>query len=215
LQVLQHIIMKYYVVWAGHHPDVYETWMECKHQIDGFSGAVYKSFPTKELAETAFREGPKKYLGKDQRLATVTELQKAVIGLPVMESIAVDAACSGNPGDLEFRGVHVKSGKILFQRGVYPNGTVNIGEFLALVLGLMYLSKNNLTIPIYTDSKTAIAWVHNKKARTTLDRSPQNEELFLMMEKAENWLKTNVIHNKILKWETVCWGEIPADYNRK
>jgi ribonuclease HI len=127
----------------------------------------------------------------------------------------VDAACSGNPGDLEFRGVHVKSRRILFQRGIYSNGTVNIGEFLALVLGLMYLNKNNLTMPIYTDSKTAIAWVRNKKAKTQIERTPQNEELFLMIEKAENWLKTNTYSNKVIKWETSCWGEIPADYDRK
>jgi ribonuclease HI len=206
---------KYYVVWAGHHPGVYETWMECKHQIDGFNGAVYKSFPTKELAETAFADSPKKYLGQDMRPAAMSKLEKELIGMPILDSIAVDAACSGNPGDLEFRCVHVKSKKILFQRGVYPNGTVNIGEFLALVLGLIYLNKNKLTIPIYTDSKTAITWVKNKKAKTKLECTPENEELFLMIQKAENWLKTNTFNNKILKWETACWGEIPADYNRK
>ena len=206
---------KYYVVWAGHHPGIYDTWMECKHQIDGFNGAVYKSFPSKELAEKAFQENPKKYLGQDVRRTAMTALQKEVIGLPILDSIAVDAACSGNPGDLEFRGVHVRSGKILFQRGIYPDGTVNIGEFLALVLGLMYLNKNKLTIPVYTDSKTAIAWVRNKKAKTQLERTPHNEELFLMIEKAENWLKTNANHNKVIKWETAYWGEIPADYDRK
>ena len=206
---------KYYVVWAGHHAGVYETWAECKHQIDGFNGAVYKSFPTKELAETAFADSPKNYLGQDMRPAAMTDFEKEFIGMPILDSIAVDAACSGNPGDLEFRGVHVKTGKILFQRGVYPDGTVNIGEFLALVLGLIYLKKNNLTIPIYTDSKTAIAWVRNKKAKTKLEKTPQNEELFLMLEKAENWLKINTFSTKIIKWETACWGEIPADYNRK
>ena len=206
---------KFYVVWAGHHPGVYETWMECKHQIDGFNGAVYKSFPTKELAETAFADNPKNYLGQDMRPAAMTDLEKKMIGMPILDSIAVDAACSGNPGDLEFRGVHVKTGKVLFQRGVYPNGTVNIGEFLALVLGLIYLNKNNLTIPIYTDSQTAISWVRNKRARTKLEHTPENEELFLMIQKAENWLNTNTFNNKILKWETAYWGEIPADYNRK
>ena len=206
---------KYYVVWAGHHPGVYATWMECKHQIEGFNGAVYKSFPTLELAIKAFQDDPKKYLGQDVRPKAMTEFQKAVIGLPIMDSIAVDAACSGNPGNLEFRGVHVKSGKILFQRGIYPEATVNIGEFLALVLGLIYLNRNELTMPVYTDSKTAMSWVRNKRAKTQLKRTPQNEELFLMIEKAEKWLKTNPNHNKVIKWETAYWGEIPADYNRK
>jgi ribonuclease HI len=109
----------------------------------------------------------------------------------------------------------VKSGKILFQRGVYPNGTVNIGEFLALVLGLIYLHKHKLDLPIYSDSKTAIAWVRKKKSNTKLVRSDDNESLFLMLAKAEHWLQNNHYQNKILKWETEYWGEIPADYNRK
>lgn len=207
--------MKFYVVWKGHRPGVYETWAEAKFQIDGFNGAQYKSFPNEETAEKAFREGPKNYLGKDVRMLSMSELEKATIGKPILDSISVDAACSGNPGDLEFRAVHTKTKKVLFQRGVYPDGTVNIGEFLALVLGLIYLKKHNLAYPVYSDSKTAIAWVRNKKANTKLERIPANEPLFEMIEKAEQWLRNNDYTTKILKWETEYWGEIPADYGRK
>lgn len=206
---------KYYVVWRGHRPGVYETWAEAKFQIDGFNGALYKSFPSKESAKKAFQEKPNNYLGKDVRPLAMTESEKKMIGKPILESISVDAACSGNPGDLEFRAVYTKTKKILFQRGVYPNGTVNIGEFLALVLGLIYLKKHGLDYPVYSDSKTAIAWVKKKKANTKLDRAPDNEQLFEMIEKAEQWLQNNTFTTKILKWETEFWGEIPADYDRK
>lgn len=37
---------KYYGVKVGKTPGVYLTWEECKSQVDGYSGAVYKSFPT-------------------------------------------------------------------------------------------------------------------------------------------------------------------------
>lgn len=42
---------KYYGVKVGKTPGVYLTWEECKSQVDGFSGAVYKSFPTLAEAE--------------------------------------------------------------------------------------------------------------------------------------------------------------------
>lgn len=42
---------KYYAVRIGQSPGVYSTWEECKEQVDGFSGAIYKSFPSFEAAE--------------------------------------------------------------------------------------------------------------------------------------------------------------------
>lgn len=41
---------KYYAVAKGKVPGIYSTWDECKAMVDGFSGAVYKSFKTKEEA---------------------------------------------------------------------------------------------------------------------------------------------------------------------
>lgn len=41
----------YYVVKAGRHPGIYETWEDCKRQVDGFEGAVFRKFPEREMAE--------------------------------------------------------------------------------------------------------------------------------------------------------------------
>lgn len=41
---------KFYAVKAGKKPGIYETWAECQSQINGFSGAIYKGFSTKEEA---------------------------------------------------------------------------------------------------------------------------------------------------------------------
>ncbi|MDR0364756.1 MAG: ribonuclease H family protein [Bacteroidales bacterium] len=205
----------FYVVWKGHNPGVYGSWAEAKFQIDGFGSALYKAFPSKELAEKAFMGNPADYFGKDVRPLAMTELEKTIIGKPILDSISVDAACSGNPGDLEFRAVHTKTKKVIFQRGPYPYGTVNIGEFLALVLGLIYLQKHHLNYSVYSDSKTAIAWVRKKKANTKLEKTPENEQLFEMIKKAEHWLQNNTYTTRIFKWETEYWGEIPADYGRK
>lgn len=206
---------KYYVVWKGHVPGIYSTWNDCKLQIDGFTGAVYKSFENQEIAENAFAGHFDDFVGKDSRVLAFTDEQKKITGVPIAESLSVDAACSGNPGVLEYRGVDTKSGIQLFRLGPFPEGTVNIGEFLALVHGLAYLKKQGSNIPVYSDSRTAMAWVRNKAIRTTLLRSTKNEKLFELVDRALVWIKNNSYSNKILKWETKYWGEIPADFGRK
>jgi len=134
---------------------------------------------------------------------------------PTLPALAVDAACSGNPGVLEFRGVVADTGTEVFRRGPYMQGTNNIGEFLALILGLAYLKKYNLPWTLYTDSVTAIAWVRAKKCKTKLECTPENQELFRMILKGEQWLRENTWTTQIKKWETTLWGEIPADFGRK
>ena len=134
---------------------------------------------------------------------------------PLLPALAVDAACSGNPGVMEFRGVIADTGTEVFHRGPFAQGTNNIGEFLALVRGLAYLKQNNLTWNIYTDSVTALAWLRQRKCKSKLPRTPQNEQLFQMVAKAEAWLRANTYTTRIYKWDTEKWGEIPADFGRK
>jgi len=203
---------KYYVVWQGLKPGIYESWDECKKQVIGYEGAKYKSFTSKQEAEEAFEqsyETVKDRKGKKD-LDKLTTKEK-----PILKSISVDAACAGNPGTLEYRGVFTATETPIFKRGPYEMGTVNIGEFLAIVLGLAFLKKNNLDYPIYTDSRTALAWVRNKRVNTKLERTAKNVKVFHALDKAVKWLKTNEYNNRILKWDTKQWGEIPADYGRK
>ena len=206
---------KYYVVWKGKTPGVYGTWEDCKKQIGGFTDAVYKSFKDKNFAEKAFSEGSENYIGIDERILSFTKEQKEIIGEPIANSISVDAACSGNPGILEYRGVFTSTGREIFRQGPFPEGTVNIGEFLALVHGLAFLKQKNKDIPVYSDSRTAMSWVRKKNVRTKLERTSKNKKLFDLVDRAINWLNENKYENQILKWQTKYWGEIPADYGRK
>ncbi|MBN1198131.1 MAG: viroplasmin family protein [Bacteroidales bacterium] len=206
---------KFYVVWVGEKPGVYAGWGDCKKQVEGFNGAKYKGFPTRELAEAAFRDNHEKYLSHELNAPKQIVCDNPLIGTPVADSICVDAACSGNPGVMEYRGVDTKSGAELFRQGPFPEGTVNIGEFLAVVHALAYLKQRNSDWPVYSDSRTAIAWVRKRTANTKLERTAKSEELFRLLERAENWLCSNTWPNKILKWETEFWGEIPADFGRK
>ncbi len=210
---------KYYVVWAGLKPGIYPNWPDAKAQIDGFAGAKYKSFESRDEAETAYRSSHVKYYDYSKKTAPSVstgssgKISRANI---IQDSICVDAACSGNPGLMEYRGVYTKTKDQIFHQGPFKKGTNNIGEFLALVHGLAFLKREGKdTMTIYSDSMTAIAWVRNKKAKTNLKESPVNEAIFDLIERAEIWLKNNTFKNPIVKWETEDWGEIPADFGRK
>lgn len=204
---------KFYVVWAGVNPGIYSSWTECQLQIKGFEGAKYKSFESKAEAEQAFQASPSDYIGKSVRKAT-PKLGENLAPDIIENSLAVDAACSGNPGAMEYQGVHVASRQQIFHFGpVY--GTNNIGEFLAIVHGLALMKQKGINLPIYSDSVNAISWVRQKKCKTKLPREPKTEALYQLIERAEKWLRENTYATPILKWETQQWGEIPADFGRK
>ena len=130
------------------------------------------------------------------------------------QAIAVDAACSGNPGQMEYRGVYLKTGEEIFHYGPVF-GTNNIGEFLAIVHGLALLAQRGYTIPIYSDSVNAMLWVKRKQCRTTLPLNEKTQALHEHIRRAETWLRTHSYSNDLRKWETEKWGEIPADFGRK
>lgn len=87
-------------------------------------------------------------------------------------SLAVDAACSGNPGAMEYRGVHVASRQEIFHFGPMY-GTNNIGEFLAIVHGLALLKQKGFDMPIYSDSVNAINWIKQKNAKPNCRATPR------------------------------------------
>ena len=209
---------RFYVVWSGRNPGIYSDWESCQNEIMGCKGAKFKGFPDRLSAETAFKQGPEAYWGKD--VAPVIDLSRAAVQ-PVSLAIAVDAACSGNPGKMEYQGVFVDfstqpaTRKDLFKSPVFPNATNNIGEFLALVHALALQKKNGWKYPIYSDSVNAQIWIRQKKCKTKLQPNAKNEHLFELIARAEKWLNENAVEVPILKWKTEIWGEIPADYGRK
>ena len=200
---------KYYVVWKGVQPGIYSSWESCKQQIDNFKGAQYKSFLSRKEAEEAYQKPFSQQFKKSSKKTLTSGIS------PNLNSISVDAASSGNPGVMEYQGVDTGTKQLLFKQGPFPEGTNNIGEFLAIVHGLAFLKKKKSNRLIYTDSKTAMAWVRKKKCNTQLELTAKNRELFELIDRAEEWLKTNSFQTKIEKWETKIWGEIPADFGRK
>ncbi len=205
---------KYYVVWEGHTPGIYTSWEAAKRQVDGFEKAKYKSFDSKDEAEKAFKGNYWAFVKKaDSPARPAGKVSRSAI---IRESVAVDAACSGNPGEMEYQGVYTADGRRLFHVGPLDDGTNNIGEFLALVHALAMLKQQGRPdMPIYSDSKIAQGWIKNGKCKTKLEPTGRNEQIFILIDRAEKWLAVNRISNPILKWETESWGEIPADFGRK
>ncbi len=204
------------MIWQGHKTGVFTSWNVCKKLIKDFSGAQYKSFSSLKLAEDAFKGNYFDYVGKkDDPKSSLSKADLKKIGLPNYNSISVDAASSGNPGVMEYRGVDTKSKQELFIQGPFAQGTNNIGEFLALVHGLSFLKKHKSERLIYTDSRTAMSWVRKKRCNTKLERTTENKPVFDLVDRAETWLKNNTYTTTIVKWETKAWGEIPADFGRK
>ena len=201
---------KYYVVWNGRKPGIYTSWAECEAQVKGYPGAEYKSFSTREMAEAAFHGAYEDYQGKP---GSSQQWLFAPIK-PILPSICVDAACSGSPGPLEYQGVLTETGEQIFHAGPFPDGTNNVGEFLAIILAMDWLITKELDMPIYSDSASAISWVKAGKCNTKLERFPSNKLLFDFISHAEETLKVSKTI-RVLKWDTKAWGEIPADFGRK
>jgi len=211
---------KVYVVWKGRAPGIYDNWPECLEQVDRFVGAQYKSFASLSEAKKAFSSGPSYVATKNRQTFgdPVSKIRKTIvrrISTPISPALAVDAACSGVPGPVEWQGVIFGKGKLAFRSNLYPDGTNNIGEFLAIVDGIRWLIQEKSDLPIYSDSKNAILWVKNKKCKTTMKRTAKNVSLFKLIDEAEVFLTTTKHSFAIHKWETEAWGENPADFGRK
>lgn len=203
---------KYYVVWKGRKPGIFTSWAETEKQVKGFAAAQHKSFGSLKEAEAAYRSEYAVFKGKP---ASQGKWKEASVK-PVLPSVCVDAACSGSPGILEYRGVYTDSREEIFHVGPFPDGTNNVGEFLAIVHALTWLSKHERQLHIYSDSRNAISWVYTGVCKTQLKRTARNAPLFAIIHSAENWLAENELKDDaVLKWDTELWGENPADFGRK
>lgn len=208
---------KVYVVFRGHVPGVYDTWDECKINVNHFPKASFASFVSRSEAEQAFTMGDLEKWKAASKSEDKTDMWKYVPEITKDgPCLTVDAACSGNPGNMEFKGVLIPSKAVVFECGPFKNATNNIGEFLAIVLGMKWMYQRSLKMPIYSDSSCALGWIKGDgKCNTSIELSAELQEL---IDDAEKFMRTSVAaeYIKLLrKWNTKEWGEIPADFGRK
>lgn len=230
---------KFYVVWVGHNPGIYDTWNDAQEQVINFPGAKYKSYDDIDEATAAYRGDPREQLGLMRALlqrkpdfnpsVRDSNTSKPDISTSVrdystlpgirLDAIAVDGACAGNPGRMEYRAVRVADGAEVFRIGdkMELTGTNNIAEYLGMIHLAALLARNgDFTTPIYTDSRNTLAWLRRGHSKTTLVPSPATAKTLELLARADAWLAANgPIRNPIIKWPTEEWGEIPADFGRK
>lgn len=200
---------KFYIVWKGRAPGIYATWDEARAQVEGFPGAQFVSAKNEALARAAFEGSYQEFITGNVNVTA------KLIPPEVRQGYAVDASLPGESGLVEYRGVKIDRGREIFRHGPFAGGTNNIGEFLAIVHALALFKRRKITAPLYSDSRTALAWVREKRAKTELVRTERNAKLFEMIERAEAWLGENDYATPVLKWDTEAWGENPADFGRK
>lgn len=208
--------VKFYVVWEGRRPGVYNNWPDSEKQVKGYPGAKYRAFESYAAARHAFEFRYDAHQAGVERgeQPALFDIERPRHGL-ILPCLCVDGACAGVPGPMEYRGVQLPDGREIFSEGPLANGTNNIAEFLAIVHALRYCAARKLTLPVYSDSRNAISWVAAEKCKTRLVADDTNREIFKRIAAAEHWLGSHQYRNQILKWDTEDWGENPADFGRK
>ena len=209
---------KFYVVWDWRAPGIYDSWEEARLQIEGFPNARYRAYGSQEEATRAFRGDARQEMALYRQMAArkAEAVNYAAMNIR-SDAIAVDGACSRNPGPMEYRGVSVGTGKEIFRVGPVANATNNIGEYLAIIHAAALLKqRGDFTTPIYSDSRTALAWIRAGHHRSKIVPNAGNARACDLLRRADAWLAANgPIRNPLLKWDTENWGEIPADFGRK
>lgn len=201
---------KYYTVWAGRRTGVFSSWKQCQRQILGFKGARFKSFQTLPEAKAALN---RRY--QDRRNTERTPIQtlfQTDDTRPMSNSITVSGTCNIATGEVEIQAVHSGSKHPVFWKGPYHDGTEYMAEFVAIVQTLKYLKVRKLSIPIYSESSTAIKRITNRNATTKLPRRASNRELYDLFDRCLAWLNDNAYYNRILMWNTAEWGISPAGF---
>lgn len=208
---------KAYVVWVGGTPGVYNNWNEVKPLVDGYPGARYKGFPSREAAEAAYegKSSPSKPKAKKSKLKS-----NSISGIaPKGMYLTVDAAFSHKTNILEWRGVLVAENeeKEVFRSHAYRGGSANVGEFLAIIDGIEFLKFEGLELPIYSDSFVAQTWVKKKAHKSSAETS---DTLGALLNRANKLLKSGIYEDvkdviEMKDWKTKDWGEIAADFGRK
>lgn len=116
-------LQKYYAVRRGKKPGIYLTWADCKAQVDGFTGARYKSFPDKTQAQ-AFIDGKDSY--NNSRKTTTKKSTNKVSNIEDFDIVIYTDGGSRNHGN--FKGGHVKdSDKAAWAYHINNNGQIYEG----------------------------------------------------------------------------------------
>ncbi|MCJ8320786.1 MAG: ribonuclease H family protein [Colwellia sp.] len=173
---------KYYVVWKGIKPGIYDSWPAAKSQTDGRADAQFMGFPSKPEAEAAYQSTYTKalmsrslnkspsansYSSKPSKTSQITGTANSRLhGNKAADvNIYCDGACSPNPGKSGtgiaiYEDINKKSQLTSLWYGLYQaNGTNNTAELNGLLKSLEVAQKyiaQNKKVQVLSDSKYSI-----------------------------------------------------------
>jgi len=161
---------KFYVVWQGRKPGIYTDWPTCLQQVDKFTGARYKSFPSLADAQSAFEGGSSsagtssKSKNKSNASSVKTYTAKEVLAFDAYTKIFTDGGCEPNPGEAgSGLALYCENELTQLWYGLYnPMGTNNTAELNALHQALLIAKREinaKRTVAIFCDSKYSIQCV--------------------------------------------------------
>ncbi len=140
---------KYYAVKNGKQIGIYENWEDCKEQIEGFSGAEYKSFATRKEAES--------YI-KGENIIETLEIPSDVLCAFVDGSFDAITNRYGSGMVLIYQGEE----KTFYKAGEHPTlvSMRNVaGEITASVMAMKYAMTNHFPkLIIYHDYEGISKW---------------------------------------------------------
>lgn len=154
--------MKYYAVATGRTTGIFTSWPGAKAQVEGFPGAVYKSFKTREQAE-AFLTDPVLGTGRKKTASSQKSRNNGPAGAEndwPEGTIVVytDGSAIGNPGPGGYGVViqrHPES-PALELSGSYGHTTNNRMEMTAVIKALQALQETSSPVVVHSDSRYVV-----------------------------------------------------------
>jgi ribonuclease HI len=180
--------MPYYAVAQGINPGVVTSWTECKANIDGFKGAVYKKFDTRAEAEafvnTKAVKVPTKAKAVAAAIKAITEIQNSDFTTDYY--VYTDGACSSNGSTNAEAGIGIYFGPTdprnvsLRVQGKQTNNTAELGAIIHLHSIIKSDIQKGKKIAIVSDSEYAIRCVTSygeKLCQSNWQKDVPNKEM--------------------------------------
>jgi ribonuclease HI len=173
--------MYFYAVRFGKIPGVYTCWNECRKQVIGYKGAIYKKFNNKESAEEFYNNKSKTYNIKQplRTLKRTKTIKKNIHKDPNALYIFTDGSSinNGSKNSTSGFGIYIPEPETMCLKisSKLPNGkTNNYAELKAILKALKILDRKDIQILkkikkdkviIVTDSQYSIncitLWYHS------------------------------------------------------
>lgn len=143
---------KFYAVKNGYHIGIFNTWEECRKEVSGYSGAEYKSFPTRAQAE--------EYMGVNHQISLFDEekTEDSTAVAYVDGSYNINTKIFGCGVVIFYKGNETKFSKAFSDPEMALMRNV-AGEIEGAKLAMQYCVDNNIAeIDIYYDYEGVEKW---------------------------------------------------------